>query len=277
MLRAVLKLLNDDQESVFLQEMKERIPRMINNKDEFTGVFYSISPRQHAAFFDMIKGILPNLLKDSKNFSTILYCVPLDWKTRICNQNRELLRQQFFTKDFNYYKELMQKFIMGSFNYHIATRCYFNYYFYLSDRQTKKIIQHAILQSLLEIIDLKSSKLLLRGEEKLSQAAKELSITLKSAITDYFEQGTCSHEEFQTTCNSAIAQACKELQHHRGWKDIFAKLLLTVVSGGIIPLGLSIRSKCKTDSWQFRLFKTDSEKKLDDIAKVVASQHCNLA
>jgi len=100
-------------------------------------------------------------------------------------------------------------------------------------------------------------------------AAIDLHTALKNASAEYFsgEATQENYDRFKQACDDAITPAREALQHHRGWKDFFAKLALTVVSAGLLFIGFSVASKITTRSFRFRLFETDSTKKIDEISK----------
>ena len=103
-------------------------------------------------------------------------------------------------------------------------------------------------------------------------AAHDLHTALQTASGVYFksELNQNSYDTFNESCDDAIETARDTLQHHRGWKDFVAKVALALVCI-LIPAALAISSKIRTGHWNFRLFKTDSSKKLDEVLKHVSS------
>ena len=88
----------------------------------------------------------------------------------------------------------------------------------------------------------------------------------------YFNQqpSESNYLVFQKSCNQALNIARKELKAPHIWKDILAIIGLAIVSLGVIPIVLSVVSKINTGNWAFSLFKAESERKMDDIARSVS-------
>lgn len=125
-------------------------------------------------------------------------------------------------------------------------------------------------QLLLEILS-KQQKFKKDGCVDAEKAAEKLYTTLNDAGIGYFaqnDQSQADYQRFAKTCNVGIENARDTLQHHRGWKDFIAKTALTLVCV-IIPLALAMVSRYNTGAWNFRLFATDSSKKLDALQKSI--------
>ena len=125
---------------------------------------------------------------------------------------------------------------------------------------------------LLEEIEKKQHKFERNREVLAALAARDLHLALTTASGTYFgsELNQKAYDAFHTTCTNAIKTARETLQHHRGWKDFVAKVALTLVCV-LIPAALAIMSKINTGSWNFRLFETDSSKKLDALGENINS------
>ena len=83
------------------------------------------------------------------------------------------------------------------------------------------------------------------------EAAEQLIKNLEHASQLYFKESSKDYPWFKNSCQQAINDAT-ELNHYFGWYDLFAELLLTILSVGLVPLA----NKIVTGSWSFRLFKS---------------------
>lgn len=108
------------------------------------------------------------------------------------------------------------------------------------------------------------------GNDNHSQRKQEAANIFKDhlylAVEDYFSIERPTQDDldnFKLTCQKSISPAQAVLKVHREWYEFFAKLALAIVSVGIIPAALIIANKINTGQWEYRLFKTNSEKTLD--------------
>ncbi len=132
---------------------------------------------------------------------------------------------------------------------------------------------------LLNEILLKSDKLKQRSANKdyqgdswnAGETCKNLYTNLWVSGKKYFESAKtpADYEEFKKDCDQQLTTAKKTLQHHRGWGDILAKIAASILTIGILPVGMAFRSKAKTGNWGFRMFETDSANKVDAVDSYV--------
>ena len=138
--------------------------------------------------------------------------------------------------------------------------------------QTDDITQRKRFVSLLNQIEEKIEQFQERKEIKAEVAARTLHSELTKEWVNYNKNpNQQSYATFKENCDHAIKDAKEELQHHRGWKDFFVKIALSIVS-----LALAIDSKIKTGSFDFRVTQTDSNKKLDEISESVSSMRAGM-
>jgi len=71
-------------------------------------------------------------------------------------------------------------------------------------------------------------------------------------------------EEFKNKCSKAIETAHKELDKHRGWKQILGNLALAVIGLGVLYAGAVVVNKAVTGNYLF-FNKTDSANKVDKL------------
>ena len=120
-------------------------------------------------------------------------------------------------------------------------------------------------QRLLEEIQIKSIQFTKDGETQAANAASAFYVALNSASIDYFKSQKTKQDYsvFKKKCDVAIEPAKEVLKHHRGWPHFFAKCILIIIGIGVLAAAIS------KDGFQFRLFKTDSTKKLEDISTCI--------
>ncbi|ARM32661.3 hypothetical protein [Legionella longbeachae] len=108
------------------------------------------------------------------------------------------------------------------------------------------------------------------NQPRAAKAASKLHTQLSTASLEYFKAEYVTRKNykiFNELCANAIQEARPVLEKHRGWKDIFAKLIVGIATLGIVPAAMAIKSKIQTGSFSFRLLKTASHKQLDIIEK----------
>lgn len=153
-----------------------------------------------------------------------------------------------------------QKLISGDYSQIAA-----NFFISLSEELTDE----QKFKHMLGMIEQKRQLFLTKHQHDAAEAALNLHQALERASKIYYSKdaNSADYNQFKTSCIEAIDSARTILQHHRGWTDFLTKLVLTVVSFGIIPGALALRSKIDQGTWNFRLFETDSTKQLNAISE----------
>lgn len=107
------------------------------------------------------------------------------------------------------------------------------------------------------------------SDEKIAQyeravdKARAIYFTISSKKEDYLH-GNISAKDFAQAANQVINDGRKELETHRGWKEVIGNLVI-----GISTLGIALlANKFFNDKFLF-FFKTDSAQKLDKVAIAV--------
>ena len=118
----------------------------------------------------------------------------------------------------------------------------------------------------LQLIKQKSTSLKQGSNAQLSAE------TLHAALSDAAVQllnGKCSIEQFKQNCTSACESAeTSDLKNHRGWKQVIANILFTVVSIALLGVA-NLASKVFTGSFRFFRTETDSLHKVWDMKRVL--------
>jgi hypothetical protein len=141
----------------------------------------------------------------------------------------------------------------------------------LPHKTQKQIDAEVHFNTLLQEILSKRADFEKNGFTDAALAAGALHTELSAVGKSYFTPtvpNKCDYQHFAQICSQEIEKARGILQHHRGWKDFIAKTALTLICV-IIPLALAMVSRYNTGNWNFRLFDTDSSKKLDALQKSV--------
>ena len=130
------------------------------------------------------------------------------------------------------------------------------------------IVIHRYFEDFLDKIDILS--------DDLNQADKKVATTLRDnvhqALSEFLDAENTSpnaYKNFEEACNEAIAKARPTLEKHRGWDDFFAKLVLTILTLGTVPLLLSVYNKHKKGCFGYSLFPSKGEQIADDVGDVV--------
>jgi hypothetical protein len=101
-------------------------------------------------------------------------------------------------------------------------------------------------------------------------AANKLYIDLDRYTQAYFS-GNMDGATCKTKCTLALGDAHKELDKHRGWKEVFANLAIAVGLLGVGYLAIGLYNVCKNRDFMFYKVKTDSANKLDYFTDHLAS------
>ena len=269
---------------MIFQEIKESLPQIIPIKefDEFLTRFFPDPLDKHQA-----RGIyfasLMDEFQEKINLSSLDEC--------------SLIHISDSEKRFNCFEEIESK--LSGKNAIVATHKFWSDQLYFANQKTHKLTQIFINEnnssqtrqllnkikepaSMADVHELKIIKSLIgqidvddNDNDKI--AWLKLHSTLQTAAQRFFsqepDQGNC--KSFEHTCKAALKVAREEVSNPNKWKNFFAILGLAVISFGIIPAGLAISAKKNTGSWQFRLFKAEHEKKIDELEAKVQQINTN--
>lgn len=116
----------------------------------------------------------------------------------------------------------------------------------------------------LKTIQSKSHDLNDLGHKAAAIAAKKLYMNLSFALNE-LEIGQISKKDFGCQCEREITEAHKELDKHRGWKEILENLAIAILGLGIALVIKGVYNKCILNRSFWFVAKTDSEKMLDNL------------
>lgn len=240
--------LEDENFRTLFGDLKERLLNMLEDVNDFQNVFpILLSPRQCTSVCMIVNDSRPQLIKNTKDFKTILKLFRDDdnkWRIAVCQGMQQRLSQVIELND------LLQYFPDSS----------------------KEVIRRVFFVSLLQEIKVQSFQFNGDGDVKARKAVDKLYRALEGASTIYFnieDPAQENYDDFKNSCITAIDEIRKDLKDYRDWKDFFATLVLTIVSFGVIPAVLSVNNKLKTGTWVFPLFKKPVETKCDGVVEVV--------
>ncbi|MBA3536169.1 MAG: hypothetical protein H0T84_06110 [Tatlockia sp.] len=150
------------------------------------------------------------------------------------------------------YKELKQ-FTSSNFNDHLIIHRFHELYF------------NKLILNLNNISD--------DTDDEDKRTIKALFNSLNHHSDLYFQKypSKQNFEIFKNSCNQAIEQAQSQLINPDYCSELLTIIALTIFSLGIIPAIMSVTNKIMNDSWEVRLFKTKTEKELDEILSPVNS------
>ena len=127
----------------------------------------------------------------------------------------------------------------------------FLYEFFDNDIQKQKV-QYCYFNGLLGELTAKAIYFEQTKAPKPKAAVEKLRMALESVGKNYFVAHRYDYSQFKQICTKAIREAGKELYKHRGWPEMLAKVLMGILSFGMIPLAFAIKSKVQTGVWNYR-------------------------
>lgn len=158
------------------------------------------------------------------------------------------------------YKEQLQKIIDSAHTPAVS------YDYVTQEKSTvllKKVRIIAMLDSQIAIISKKIKEL----ENRKCDSAVQVSITLRGSLEvlkKQFETDTIDYDVLKTKSTDAINTARPELEKHRGWKEVLAKIVFWII-------GIGKEGQAAVNAYKGSFFKvsTDSENKLNEIQKSI--------
>ncbi|WP_412754811.1 hypothetical protein [Legionella donaldsonii] len=250
-----LKLLTQDKRTAVYSACKDQAPHLIKSAEDFRNVLEFLSPDQRTEVNNACKNLVPQLIKSAKDFRDILEFLSPEQRTTVYEANHEQVHNQ--VKSEQDLSDILE---------------------YLSDNSRNAVNARETLKKQLRgfdqlLVDLQTKKREFDQykQTKASEATEKLHTNLLDARKAYLSNPKNS-SAFKRRCDVAISGARGDLQNYSEWRDILAKLGLALVSAGIIPACLALYKRGTTGSWDFRVFRTSSEDKLDEIKKEVANQ-----
>lgn len=293
---SALTQLQSDQVTTLCRLMKDRVPTRING--QLNPLFFSLrfSRVRSEAESENIKCLFatwPDLITNFNQLIEIMNFMPDFHWPLIFNQFKQSLPEIIQTpKQFKRLVELTSsnKNVIGSLCQTIPE--HLTKFIPISEFKStltdflgaqglpEKTIQRWIFDGLLQ--EMSEIKTKLGSDNTCSQKheiADAFRKNLKDAVDAYFDLDAPSPEAltvFQTQCRTFITEAKPVLKEHRDWYDFFAKLTLALATAFIIPAVIIVANGITTGQWEYRLFKTNSEKKLDKVTEAVKQMSIQL-